>query len=337
MRIKELDAFRGIAALAVVIYHYTTRYNQIYDTTSLFNFHAGWLGVPFFFILSGFVITLTVNKCKSPVEFLYRRFIRLYPTYWICLIITISILYLLNYNQLQIPMLDTIINFTMWHQFFEFRHVDGAYWSLLPELLFYCLMAFLMVFNKTNNVLVYNVPILILCFIHYFWPIPILWRFLNLHYVLLFMIGISFYNIYNGKKEKYYHSLIICNLVLSLFMYQIAQPGHSIKFLLITFSAIVGLFYLFVYGKLKFFGNSRILVFLGVISYPLYLVHQNIGYIIINNFDKSFGLRNIGIVIAVFVSICLAYGVTFFIEPPLKKNIRNIKLNRIYLRKEKTQ
>ena len=83
MRIYELDAFRGIAAMAVVLYHYSTRYNEIFDVTSFLNFSFGWMGVPLFFILSGFVITLSVNRCKSPFEFLYRRFIRLYPTYWI--------------------------------------------------------------------------------------------------------------------------------------------------------------------------------------------------------------------------------------------------------------
>ena len=81
MRINELDTFRGIAAMAVLLYHYTSRYNEFFDSTSVLSFSYGWMGVPLFFMLSGFVITLTVNRCKSPFDFLYRRFIRLYPTY----------------------------------------------------------------------------------------------------------------------------------------------------------------------------------------------------------------------------------------------------------------
>lgn len=48
MRIKELDALRGIAALAVVFYHFTTRYNEIFNKEFAFNFAYGWLGVPVF-------------------------------------------------------------------------------------------------------------------------------------------------------------------------------------------------------------------------------------------------------------------------------------------------
>ncbi len=212
MRLNELDAFRGVAATAVVLYHYTTRYNEIFGTTSVLNFTYGWLGVPLFFILSGFVITLTINVCKSPYEFLYKRFIRLYPTYWICLVITLSAIYLTNFNAFKLPIIDVLMNFTMVSDILGFKYVDGAYWSLLPELLFYFFMAVLMLFKKTNKVLFYNVPLLIICLIHYFSPIPVLWRILSLNYLLLFMIGISFYNIYTGKKEYYYHILIICIL-----------------------------------------------------------------------------------------------------------------------------
>jgi len=323
MRIYELDAFRGVAAMAVLMYHYTTVYDKIFDTTSIFNFSYGWMGVPLFFILSGFVITLTINRCKSPFDFLYRRFMRLYPTYWICLLITLSVVYKSDFKMFQLPLIDVLMNFTMVEELFGFKLVDGSYWSLLPELLFYLLMAFLMLFKKTNNVLLFNIPILIICLIHYFWQIPFLWRIL--YYLPLFMIGISFYNIYIGKKENYFHILIVCNLALSIFLYHKIQSSVSVKVLFISFTSFVGLFYLFVYGKLKFLGNSKVLVFLGTISYPLYLIHENVGLIIINYLDIYFDLRNIGIVLALIISIVLAYVVTFYLEPPFNKIIKKLK------------
>lgn len=325
MRIYELDAFRGIAVMAVVLYHYSTRYNEFFNATSILNFPYGWMGVPLFFILSGFVITLTVNRCKSPFEFLYRRFIRLYPTYWICLIITLSVLYVSDLKMFQLPLVDVFMNFTMMGELFGFKYVDGSYWSLLPELIFYFLMAFLMLVKKTNNVLLYNIPILIIVLINYFWQIPSLWRFL--YYAPLFMIGISIYNIYIGKKELYFHFLITCNLVMSIFLYPTAHSGVSIIILAIAFTSFVGLFYLFVYGKLKFLKNSKVLIFLGTISYPLYLIHENIGLIIINYFDTNFDLRNLSIVIAIIISVGIAHVVTFYLEPPLKNIINKLKAN----------
>ena len=218
------------------------------------------------------------------------------------------------------------MNFTMVGEIFGFNYVDGSYWSLLPELLFYLLMAFLMLFKKTNNVLLYNMPILIICLINYFWQITFLWRLL--YYVPLFMIGISMYNIYVGKKENYFHILIVLNLVLSILLYP-KLPGtiYPITLYTISFTLFVGLFYLFVYSKLKFLGNSKVLVFLGAISYPLYLVHENVGLIIINYFDTYFEMRNFSIGVAIIISIVLAYIVTFYLEPPLKNIIKKLKIN----------
>lgn len=322
MRIFELDGIRGVAAMAVVFYHYTTRYNEMFDTTSVLNFSYGWLGVPLFFILSGFVITLTINRCKSPFEFLYRRFMRLYPTYWICLLITLTVINITDFKMFQLPLIDVLMNFTMVSEIFGFNYVDGSYWSLLPELLFYFLMALLMVFNKTNKVLTYNVPILFICIIHYFYQIPFLWHLL--YYLPLFMIGILFYNIYMGRKKYYFHILIVFNLVLSVFLYHKIQSSVPIEYLLFSFTSFIGLFYLFIYGKLKFLGRSKGLVFLGTISYPLYLIHENVGLIFINYLDSNFGLRNIAIAFAIMISIALAYVVTFYLEPPFRNFIKRL-------------
>ena len=148
-----------------------------------------------------------------------------------------------------------------------------------------------------------------------------------LYYAPLFMIGISIYNIYIGKKEIYFHVLIVCNLVTSIFLYPTANSGYSIMILSIAFTSFVGLFYLFVYGKLKFLQNSKVLIFIGAVSYPLYLLHENIGLIIINYFDTRFDLRNISIALAITISIILAYLVTFHLEPPLKNAINKLKIN----------
>ena len=66
MRLVELDALRGIAAMAVVAYHYTTHYaNQIGHLTRLrFGFPAGNYGVHLFFLISGFVIFMTLERTR---------------------------------------------------------------------------------------------------------------------------------------------------------------------------------------------------------------------------------------------------------------------------------
>jgi peptidoglycan/LPS O-acetylase OafA/YrhL len=80
-RLLELDVFRGLAALAVVLFHYTTVYERTYDhhDEMLFDFSLGHYGVQLFFIISGFVIFMTLNRTKSALDFVVSRFSRLYP------------------------------------------------------------------------------------------------------------------------------------------------------------------------------------------------------------------------------------------------------------------
>lgn len=329
MRIKELDAFRGLAALAVVLYHYTTIYSKDFDVASPFYFSYGWLGVPFFFILSGFVITLTIERCTGSLQFLKKRFVRLYPTFWICLLLTLFTIWITRSQSINPmfdrPIVDILMNFTMFHELAKLHHVDGAYWSLLPELLFYLLMALLLFFKKVDKVLQYNGALLVICFIHYFFPIPIFSRLLDLHYVLLFMIGICFYRIYTrvGKAPVYLHVLIIANLVLGIYLYGIVRPHLDILTIFITFPAIVLFFYIFVYLKFEFLGKSNFLLFLGFISYPLYLVHQITGYIFMLFFDQYIP-RAPSIILTTSIAIGIASIVTYILEPPFKKVLKKI-------------
>lgn len=333
MRIKELDAFRGIAAFAVMIYHFTTIYGRIFTSTSTaFSFDYGWLGVPFFFILSGFVITLTVEKCKSSKEFLLKRFLRLYPTYWICLTITVAVIFLgdlgVKYETFDKSVSEVLMNYTMFHKYFNFDNVDGAYWSLLPELLFYILMAGLLAIGKHKQLILYNSILILICSIHYFLPLPIIGKTLAVHYILLFMIGINFYKIYTKEANSYNHILVIINLIIGVFLYQIERHEHNIFFVGISFTLIVSLFYLFVYNKMIFFGRITPLVFLGTISYALYLIHQNVGYVIMIFLDKHILSREVNVLLASVCSILLASIITFSVEPLLRSRVEKIlKIN----------
>ena len=74
-RFEELDAIRGIAAMWVVIFHYTSRYDALYAATPRFpfDFPSGDMAVHLFFIVSGFVILMTLRACHEAWDFVVSR------------------------------------------------------------------------------------------------------------------------------------------------------------------------------------------------------------------------------------------------------------------------
>src|SRR6185436_1577322 len=95
-RLVQIDGLRAIAALSVVAFHYTTRFDELYMHTAPTGLHlshdAGLMGVQLFFAISGFVIFMTVDRVKRPMDFVAWRFSRLFPAYWAAVAITFVVL-----------------------------------------------------------------------------------------------------------------------------------------------------------------------------------------------------------------------------------------------------
>ena len=90
-RVEILDGLRVIAIFMVMFFHFycTKVISYSYKIPTVISY--GNLGVQLFFIISGFVITLTLTKCNSLFEFIKKRFIRLIPGMLVCSIITFLI------------------------------------------------------------------------------------------------------------------------------------------------------------------------------------------------------------------------------------------------------
>ena len=137
-RIEELDGLRGLAAIAVVLFHYTTRYSEIYgrETGLPFEFPYGNLGVELFFGISGFVIFMTLDRTRSLGDFVVSRVSRLYPAYWAAIILTTAVVNLEGMTEFMRSPFEITVNFTMLQSFVGVRAVDGVYWTLAVELAF---------------------------------------------------------------------------------------------------------------------------------------------------------------------------------------------------------
>jgi peptidoglycan/LPS O-acetylase OafA/YrhL len=324
-RLFELDALRGLAALSVVLFHYTYRYHELYPEvreSNWFSFTYGNLGVHLFFIISGFVIYMTIVHCKSIKDFALKRATRLYPTYIVSVLTTFTVVWLFPLEDRGTSIVHALLNLSMLQGYMpSVTAVDGAYWSLTVEITFYIMIAVLFAYGSHRKILYFLYAWLILSALvkvsQYIHPniISLLneKRFLIADFSHLFVAGIAFYQLKVENKFKY-HALIILCLLYDYAFNGVLQGSITLMFFLV--------FYALIYDKLTFL-NGRVLTFLGTISYSLYLIHQNIGYVIITIL-RDHGLTNeVTLVIPISISIALASVITFLIEKPVQKYIRN--------------
>lgn len=322
-RLLELDVFRGIAALGIVLFHYTVRYNELYGHSQalIMSFPYARKGVELFFIMSGFLILISLERTKRSLDFIIGRFARLYPAYWVAVILTFSLVAVAGLPGRAVNWNEALINLTMFQELFNVPHVDGAYWTLQIELNFYIIM--LIFYQKKllkdiDSIAVAWLGLMaiaiglenynILTFSKIFKTIFLL------DYANLFIAGIMFYKIYREKINLQK----LTTILLCLFVYKLDHDWFSTVGLTLLFVVL----YLMIRGSLTFI-KFKPLIFLGTISYSLYLVHQNMGYVVIRTLERFSVNPHISIFIALVLSILIATAITFLVEQPMLHFIKN--------------
>jgi len=317
-RLLELDALRGIAALTVVLYHYFYRYDQLYGHSGISVNWAefGQFGVQLFFMISGFVIYWTLERIARPMDFVVSRVSRLFPAYWTAIIITFSVVHMAGLPGRETSLAVALANATMLQEFLRIPSVDGVYWTLTVELIFYfwIFAAFLSgCLNRIEIILALPVMISIGHSLGWYGLNPAINKLFLIPYAAFFLSGICLFKLADGKAS----SLTKGSLAISLLSLLLSTSLQV--FLLFTCFHLV--FFLAVSGRLGWLA-SRPFVFLGSLSYSLYLLHQNIGYVIIRT-GYEYGLpAYASILTALAVSLALAAVVSRYIERPAMNHIR---------------
>ncbi|MET3979007.1 peptidoglycan/LPS O-acetylase OafA/YrhL [Mucilaginibacter sp. UYP25] len=306
-RITTLDGFRCICILWVMLCHYFVAYTPNETGTDFYPFHErfvhialiryGHLGVQCFFIISGFVIFMTLEKTKNIKQFVIKRFIRLWPTLFICSIITFITLSIIPYNGLRPDIFSFLPSLTItqpyiWNRYFGINthFLDSVEWTLVIEVSFYAISSILYFTNKKsffNNWLIYLTVLIALHFaiqplgktkLNY-------WLELYLFPTLMvyFAAGMYLYMLYEKRALKLIHHLIVAVLVVVqlVFWQNIVEDIFILAFL--------GLFFLFVYKpKAISFLSNGIVTKIGLWSYSIYLIHNWVGIALINKFSVLF-------------------------------------------------
>lgn len=328
-RLFELDALRGIAALAVVFYHYFYRYNELYNNQNAIVelVYFGKYGAQFFFIISGFVIYWTLSRVEKPLDFLISRFSRLYPVYWIAVLITFSLVSIIGLSGKEISCYEALGNLLMFHEYFGISHVDGVYWTLTVELTFYFWIFVLYMSGQLKRAEYCMLPVLLMAVLHstgVFRLPEIVNKLFITYHINFFIAGICFYKIVNKTADIFTIPVILLSLISTIFII-------SVKHFLV-FTVFYACFYLVVSGYFKFL-SFKPFVFLGRISYSLYLLHQNIGFMIINKFQENRLPAVLGAFLSLVFCVLIASLLNRYVEKPALLLIRNKYKNSLKMQK----
>ncbi|MDB9783199.1 acyltransferase, partial [Winogradskyella sp.] len=300
-RIYQIDLFRFFAALIVVLFHYFFRGHN--DNSSNLNFSEiggffkyGYLGVNIFYIISGFVIALSI-KDRSLVKFFISRVSRLYPVYWICVLLTYIIIISFGAPIFTASLSQFMFNLTMFQNYMGVENIDGVYWSLFVEIKFYIfVVGFYLFLNKIKQIkldyLIYFWTLLSIAYLFFndFFILKLFNYFFILNWSSYFIAGMLFYQIFKHGMFLKYLIILLCALSISIY-YAILRIDnieitYNTSFSPYIIGSVIIVFYVLMLlvstNKLKRINLPKFAK-LGVLTYPLYLLHQRIGYIIFNN------------------------------------------------------
>ncbi|GAB2598219.1 acyltransferase [Paractinoplanes abujensis] len=329
-RLPVLDGLRLIAALMVVVYHYTYRAPGPWGahTAAVFSDVApvtayGWLGVQLFFIISGFVICMSAWG-RSLSGFAVSRVVRLFPAYWFGVLATATIVAALSPGISFPPISHLLVNLTMVQAGLGVPDIDGVYWTLWIELRFYVLMAILAWRGLTYR------RVVAFCLI---WTgasaAAAATGDLRLIYIVdadhspFFVAGMALYLIYRFKPTPTLMALLAVSYGLGLWRLAptlaavgtLGPYGHSWPEVIAVTTCLFAAMTMVALRWLSWIKGAW-LTAAGTLTYPLYLIHQEIGYAIIARLHDDIPRWPLTVSL-VLVMLGAAWLVHRFVERPV--------------------
>ena len=352
-RLGLLDGLRITAAVVVVLYHYTAWGHNFWGQYAPDTWPAlstvtryGQIGVQLFFLISGFVILMSMQG-KSVIQFIGSRVGRLYPAYWVAVLAAalLSFVFWPSIADGRTPA-DILPNLTMMQTAFEVRHLDGVYWTLWVELRFYILLGIMLLCGLVKNKSIMLLSVL--------WPALGLYLHFTSYvklqdwiagpYAALFAAGMVLYLIYRDGHSLLRWFVVAFNTVIAAYftglkgsedalqLSNMHVPAWHFQALIVL---CVGLLALCTLTPLKHI-RAKWLAVAGSLTFPLYLFHQLWGWWII---EQLHGQVNKYVLLTGTVAVLMlwSYAVVRFIEKPLGLRLRNATIAGLTKAKTATQ
>lgn len=280
-RVEVVDYLRLFAAVSVVAFHYL--YNGIKNGKVDGIDHEpiaaiaqyGYLGVNLFFVISGYVIFASVHG-KTARQFAVGRALRLYPAFWVALLVTTGFAIFLGGDRMGVTFEQVIINVTMVPTLFGQPFVDGVYWTLLYEIQFYFLVFLLVLFKQGHRLGTIMPAWALLMFYLYVLDPSIAGSgpYLGNYFVWFAAGGIIASIAESGWSAYKVAGLIAAYLPTTGFELTVKTSLKTMVLLAVLATLIPAV------RQWRLPGSKMA----GALTYPLYLLHAHIGYMLLASF-----------------------------------------------------
>ena len=345
-KIEFANALRGVASVSVLFGHFIVMFGALkgqyggfaplssnpypawlFDSMTMLPIDLGAFGVAIFFLVSGMVIPNSINslsKRKSGrLGFVVNRFFRLWPTYFVGLLVTVYALHLglsLNGEVIQYLPRHIFINSSFFRDWdwTATGPIGGVIWTLEVESKFYLfILVFWKPLSRGNLYPVYIAAILSVVAVNYNGGYPVTWSppnnfFWFFKYIVFMCIGITF-NLHHCKSITSAHLSLSSLILLFTFLSVCVRDGLSSISISYLFAFSV---FSILYSFAPAWNGGKIVKFLADISYPLYAVHASFGYIgmriLIENGINSL----IALAAMIIMSLLLAWIMHLIVERP---------------------
>jgi len=297
-KLYSIELLRGIAAWAVVMHHYNQVFFKWDMSTSLLGGTFGYLtmdygklGVDIFFVISGFIITITSQNHLSAKDFFIKRCVRVIPAYWFFSLLLIPLCYVLAPENVYTDwdfssLLQSFFfipneNPSVYLGVFPFLPVG---WTLNFEMFFYSLFSvFIIKYGRYASVAV----LFFLLIVPSVWPASWIYSsILSSPYLYQFAAGIIIALIYMCKENGHTDQSIFKILCCAVFFLYVGG-AQDYKFISVPL-----LVYVFIFINPVFFSKTkRLSTYLGSRSYAVYLAHPMVLYLL-NEFGKELLINN---------------------------------------------
>ncbi len=336
-RIPALDLLRLAAVGAVILYHYgfwgptSHGVTQVALPALAGVAQYGFLGVPVFFAISGFVIAYSAEG-RNAVGFGIARFSRIYPTFVICMTMTFVVTALFGAGYFEVGLKQWFANLVIAATLLGQPYVDTAYWSLVIEVIFYAwITAFIALGLFPRRIDTIIVIWLAITFANELTiDAPIFEKIFIADDSGSFIVGLLIYQHYRGRRDARLWALSALALGTAVFqaIHKLerlgAHPHGTYDPKIVAALCIASLAVVFLASRIRRVPlPAKFVLAAGGITYPLYLLHMQLGYVI---FTATAPHHHGIIVVAAIVTatVFLAWVVWRFLE---QRTHRLVKMN----------